>query len=408
MRNLNPATDAYSDFPLSSFPSALCGQILINMKTMYWKLLLFVVAVGAAGCGKPAAPTAPPKMPPQEVGVITIAPERVEIFTELPGRTTAFRIAEVRPQVSGIILKRLYEEGSDVKEGQPLYLIDPATYKAAADSAAASVARAEAAVEVSRLNAERRGKLVQSNVISAQDNDDAIAAHKQALADLGTARASLENARINLEYTQVLSPISGRIGRSSVTEGALVTAGQPTAMATIQQLDPIYLDVTQSSTDLLRLRREAERGHIKTADGHQAAVRLVLEDGTEYSETGKIQFSEVSVDEGTGSVTLRAVFPNPKQELLPGMFVRAKVNEGIREDAILLPQKGVTRNAKGEPTALVVGEGNRVEQRVLEVDRTLGDKWIVLSGIRPGDRVILEGLQKTAPGREVKPAEIVK
>lgn len=356
------------------------------------------------GCG-PKAPQGPPARPPQDVGVVTLATEKVEIVTELPGRTASFRVAEVRPQVSGIILKRHFEEGGDVKEGDPLYQIDPARYQAEYDSAQAAVARAEAASQVARLLAERRQKLVNTSVISKQDYDDAVAALKQADADVASAKAALESARINLNYTKVLSPISGKIGRSTVTEGALVTSGQPDALATVHQLDPIYVDVTQSSAQLMKLRRELAAGELQ--DVKEASAELILEDGSVYPERGKLQFSEVSVDQGTGSVALRAVFPNPQQALLPGMFVRALVAEGVNEEALLVPQRGVTRNARGQPTALVVGPDERVELRVLKTDRAIGDKWLVTEGLKAGDRVIVEGLQKTGPGAQVKASEMV-
>ncbi len=368
-------------------------------------LRLLLAACAAAlllgACKKHSAPSAP-AMPPQEVAVVTLEPRRVEIATELPGRTAACRIAEVRPQVSGIILKRLFNEGADVTEGQQLYQIDPATYQAAYDSAQAAVARAEATVEVARLISERRKKLVSTSVISRQDYDDASASLKQAEADLASSRAALEKARIDLVYTRVLSPISGRIGRSSVTEGALVTSGQAAPLAVVQQLDPIYVDVTQSSSQLLRFRRQIAAGQLTIDSAGQTSVRLTLEDGTAYSDPGTLQFSEVTVDQGTGSVTLRAVFPNPRHILLPGMFVRALVKEGINEHALLVPQRGVTRNVRGEPTALVVGEGERVELRTLATDRVIGDQWLVTSGLLPGDRVIVEGVQKTAPGAVVR------
>lgn len=382
-------------------------MLKLNTRTLLSIATALGVGLGLGACGKkPQGAQGMPQMPPQDVGVVTINPQPVEIITELPGRTSAFRVAEVRPQVGGIILKRLYEEGSDVKEGDQLYQIDPARYQAAYDSAKANVSRAEAAAEVARLLAERRAKLVTSRVISKQDYDDASAALKQADADVAAAKADLETARINLEYTKVLSPIAGRIGRSSVTEGALVATGQATPLSTVYQLDPIYVDVTQSSAQLLRLRKQFQQGQLKGVDGQEARARLLLEDGSTYEHPGTLQFSEVSVDQGTGSVTIRAVFPNPEQELLPGMFVRALITEGVNEQGLLVPQRGVTRNAKGQAVSLVVTAENVVESRILETDRIVGDKWLVTKGIHPGDRVIVEGLQKTAPGAKVQPSEM--
>lgn len=382
---------------------------MLNTKTFFYAATALGLGLGLAACGKHApGGKGMPQMPPQDVGVVTINPRPVEIVTELPGRTSAFRVAEVRPQVGGIILKRLYEEGSDVKEGDQLYQIDPARYQAAYDSAEASVARAEAAADVARLIMQRRAKLVTSSVISKQDYDDASAALKQADANVAAAKADAETARINLEYTKVMSPISGRIGRSSVTEGALVTTGQTVPLATVYQLDPIYVDVTQSSAQILRLRKQFQQGELKGVDGKEAQAKLILEDGTTYEHPGKLQFSEVSVDQGTGSVTLRAVFPNPEQALLPGMFVRALITEGINDQGLLVPQRGVTRNVKGQPVAMVVKPDNTVEARILETDRIVGDKWLVTKGIEAGDRVIVEGLQKTAPGAKVVPSEITK
>lgn len=372
------------------------------------KVPIVVSAVGVlalAGCG-PKTPAAPPQRPPQDVGVVTLEPQRVEIVTELPGRTASFRVAEVRPQVGGIILKRLYEEGGEVKEGDQLYQIDPARYEASLESARAAVVRAEAAAEVARLLAQRRSKLVTSSVISTQDYDDALASYKQAEADVVAAKADMETARINVDYTKVLAPISGKIGRSAVTEGALVTPGQTSPLSTVHQLDPIYVDVTQSSAQLLRLRKQLERGDLKGVDDREAVANLVLEDGSTYEHPGKLQFSEVSVDMGTGSVALRAVFPNPEHALLPGMFVRAMVTEGVNEQGILVPQRGVTRNAKGQPVALVVNPEDTVELRVIETDRAVGDSWLVTKGLSAGDRVIVEGLQKAPPGSKVKPSEL--
>jgi len=369
-------------------------------------LVGLLVVAALAGCGKkpPAGPAG--GRPAQEVGVVTLKPQRAEITTELPGRTSAFRIAEVRPQVSGIILKRLFTEGAEVKLGEQLYQINPATYQAAFDSAKAAVDKAEAASNIASLLMERRKKLVGSKVISQQDYDDSLAVLRQAQAEIALKQAALEEARIDLEYTKVLAPLSGFIGRSMVTEGALVTSGQAQALATVQQLDPIYVDVTQSSGQLLRMQREVASGQIQNVKDVEPVTRLIFEDGTQYSEPGKLQFSEVSVDPETDSVTLRAVFPNPRRELLPGMFVRAVVSEGWIDDAVLVPQKGVTRNARGEPTALVVGEGDKVELRILKINRAIGDKWMVTDGLKVGDRLIVEGLQKAPPESVVRPVEI--
>jgi membrane fusion protein, multidrug efflux system len=369
-----------------------------------YRFNLYLLAVALSGCGKSghSDASAGSPAPIQEVGVVTLAPQRVAITEELPGRTTAFRISDVRPQVNGIILKRMFTEGSEVTEGQQLYQIDPASYQAAYDSAKATLAKAEATLAVDRLTEQRQKKLAETHVIAPQDYDTAYATMKEAEADVALNKASVETAQISQTYTKVLSPISGRIGRSSVTEGALVTNGQTTALATVQQLDPIYVDLTQSSSQLLRLQRELNNGQLNSVRDQNAEVRLILEDGTEYPEKGTLQFSEVSVDQGTGSVTLRAVFPNPRQVLLPGMFVRAQVKEGVNQQAILVPQRGVTRNQQGQPTALVVGANNKVELRTLRTERTIGENWLVTSGLSGGDKVIIDGLQKVAPGAEVK------
>ena len=348
-------------------------------------MLAIAISVLTA-CGndsKPPAAQAP------EVGVVTLQSEAVTLNTELPGRTAAFRIAEVRPQVDGIILRRLFKEGSDVKEGQQLYQIDPATYQATYKSA-------EATLVSSRQLAERYGKLVGIQAVSQQE-------HEQAKAAWLSAQAAVERAGINLRYTKVLSPISGRIGRSNVTEGALATNGQAAALATVQQLDPIYVDVTQPAAALLRLRRELAGGQLESAGANAARVRLILEDGSEYAEPGRLEFSEVSVDQGTGSVTLRAVFPNPRHELLPGMFVHARLQDGVKKAAILAPQRGVTRDLRGQATALVANQQDEVELRAIKTDRVIGDKWLVTEGLNAGDRVIVEGLQFVRPGAKIKP-----
>lgn len=354
-----------------------------------------------AACGKKQAPAGPPQGPP-EVGVMEIKPERVALTTELSGRTSAHLTAEVRPQVSGIIQKRVFVEGSDVKAGQLLYQIDPASYQAAYASAKAALARAEANLIPARLKAERYKELVAIKAVSQQDYDDAHAALKQAEADVASSKAAVETARINLAYTRVTAPISGRIGRSTVTDGALVTANQPTALATIQQLSQMYVDVTQSSAELLELKRSLSNGLLKKGGASQTKVKLILEDGSVYGLPGSLKFSEVTVDQSTGSITLRAVFPNPSQQLLPGMFVRAVLEEGISEQAILVPQRGVTRNPKGEALVMVVGAEEKVEPRPIQVLRTVGDAWLVTDGLKAGDRVILEGIQRTRPGTPVK------
>ena len=352
------------------------------------------------GCGKKDAPPPPG---PQEVSVVSVVSQQLAMTTELPGRTSSFQIAEVRPQVGGIIQKRLFREGADVKAGQPLYQIDPATYRAAYDSARATLAKADANLTTARLKAERYRELVSINAVSKQEYDDADAAFKQAAADVAGARAAVESARINLDYTRVSSPISGRIGKSTVTPGALVTQNQADALTTVQQIDPIYVDVTQSSTEVLRLRRELESGKLARAGNGGARVKLRLEDGSDYAHEGRLEFSDITVDQGTGAITIRAVFPNPERNLLPGMYVRAVLEEGVNDQAILVPQQGVTRNHKREATALVVGQDNKVAERVLNVSRTIGDKWLVNSGLKQGDRVIVEGLQKVHPGAVVKP-----
>jgi membrane fusion protein (multidrug efflux system) len=341
-----------------------------------------------AGCSHKAPPPAPAA---PKVTVVTVQAQAVPFTTELPGRVTAYRTADVRPQVSGIILKRLFVEGSEVKAGQQLYQIDPAPYQAGYDSAVAAEASA-------RSLAERYKPLVEANAVSKQDYDNAVAGRLQ-------AQATVETAHINLIYTRLLSPISGRIGRSSMTEGALVTANQATALATVQQLDPVYVDVTQPSTTLLRLRREAAAGQLKQDESGQPQVRVRLEDGTDYAHPGKLEFSEVSVDPGTASVTLRALIPNPERILLPGMFVREQIDEGMRQDAMLAPQQGITHDQKGQPNALVVGPDNVVELRVLTTDRAAGDQWVVTSGLKVGDRVIVDGLQSAKPGGKVVPEE---
>jgi membrane fusion protein (multidrug efflux system) len=356
------------------------------------------VAALALGCGKPAAP--PPPGPP-EVGVVTLAPERVVLTTELPGRTTPYLVAEVRPQVHGILQKRHFEEGADVRAGELLYQIDPAPYQAAVAQAEAALAMAEANVPAARSRAERLRGLVASRAVGAQDAEDAEAALRQAEASVAAARATLDSARIQLSYTPIRAPISGRSGRSSVTAGALVTAYQPVPLVTIQQLDPIYVDVAQSSAEVLRLRRVLSSGVLTRDDRSAKRVRLLLEDGTPYAHEGTLQFQDVTVAPTTGSVTLRMVFPNPDHLLLPGMFVRAVVEEGVDEAAILAPQQGVTRDPRGNAYALVASADGKVESRELQLGRAIGSRWLVESGLAPGDRVIVDGLQFLRPGMDV-------
>ena len=351
------------------------------------------------GCGsQQAAPQ--PGLP--EVAVVTVNPERVVLTTELPGRTSAYFVAEIRPQVNGIVQERLFNEGSDVKVGSVLYRIDPAPYQAAYDNAVAALARSEANLSPIRLKAERYRQLIALKAISQQDFDNADAALKQAEADIDYSKAAVESARINLAYTRITAPISGRIGKSNVTVGALATAYQGSPFATIQQLGPIYVDATQSSANLLQLKRNIAAGRIKGTGPDQARVKLLLEDGTPYPQEGILKFSEVTVDPSTGSFILRVVFPNPKHILLPGMYVRAIVQEGVVDRAILVPQQGVSRDPKGNPVALIVDGSGKVEQRMITVARAMGDRWLVSEGLNPGDRLIVEGSQKIRPGAPVK------
>ena len=354
------------------------------------------------GCGREPQKAGMSQGATPEVSVLEVHAQRVPVSMELSGRVTPHLLAEVRPQVGGIVQQRLFTEGSEVKAGQALYQIDPATYQAAYASAEAALARAEANLIPARLKEERFRELAAIKAVSQQEYDDAHALCKQAEAEVAAARAAVQAARINLDYTRISAPISGRIGRSAVTPGALVTANQTPALATIQQLDPVYVDVSQSSAELLRLKRDLAAGALREDAASQAQVGLLLEDGTPYPLAGTMKFSEVSVEEATGSVTLRALFPNPELLLLPGMFVRAIVQEGVSEQALLVPQRGVSRNPKGEAMVMVVGAEEKVEPRLIKVSRTVGDNWLVSEGLKPGDRVILEGIQKARPGTRVK------
>ncbi len=368
-------------------------------------ILVFSGSLALSGCNDKDSQQAAGNQQAPEVGIVTLKNEPLMVTTELPGRTAAFRIAEVRPQVSGIILKRNYKEGSDVKAGTSLYQIDPATYQATYDSAKADLAKAQANAEITRLTVNRYKSLLGTNYVSQQEFDKASADYAEANATVQATKAAVETARINLAYTKVTAPISGRSGKSTITEGALVSVGQPTALTTVQQLDPIYVDVTQSSDDYLRLKNEIAKGVVQKGD-NKAKVHLIMENGKNYSETGYLEFSDITVDETTGSITIRAIFPNPNEELLPGMFVRAKLEEGIRRDSILVPQQGVTRTPRGEATVMVVGADEKVEPRVITANQAIGDKWLVTSGLKAGDRVIVTGLQKIKPGIPVKAEEV--
>jgi len=363
-----------------------------------------LAAMVLTGCG--VANPAPASSTPPEVTVVTVHRGTVPIATELPGRTSAYLVAQVRARVDGIVLKREFKEGGEVKAGQRLYQIDPAPYVAALNSATASLQKAEANLASTTAQADRYKVLVGANAVSKQDYDNAVAAQAQAAADVGTGKAAVAMAQINLGYTNVMSPITGRSGLSLVTEGAYVQASAATLMTTIQQIDPVYVDLTQSSVEGLRLRRDLASGQLKLNGPDQAKVTLTLEDGTEYPATGSLQFTDITVDQGTGSVTVRAIFPNPRSVLLPGMFVRARIEEGVTENAFLVPQVGVTHDPKGQATALVVGPDNKVVVRTLQLRGTRGDQWIVEGGLEDGDRVIVAGVQTAQPGAVVEAVEL--
>lgn len=365
--------------------------------SLFKALALAGSAIIVAGCTPSSADEAPALGAP-EVSVHTVTTQPLALTTELAGRTSAYMISEVRPQVGGIVTQRLFDEGSDVQAGETLYEIDPSIYRASFNSAKAALAKAEANLKVVRLRAARYKELVKIDAVSQQDNDQAVAELYQAQADVESARAALEAAEINLGYTQVKAPISGRIGQSAITPGALLSANQAAPLAKIQQLDPIYVDVTQSSAELLRLRKALASGALVSTDQARANVKLTLEDGSAYEHSGELQFSDVSVDTGTGMVTLRAVFPNPDLQLLPGMYVRAVLEEGVRENAILAPQQGVTRDSTGNATALLVNADGIVEMRRLVASRTVGDQWLIDDGLEEGERIIVEGVQKVRPG----------
>jgi len=369
------------------------------------RVVLLLLLTVLASCDKKEAAQAPPPAP-VPVGVVTLKPQPVALWTELPGRTTAFLTADVRPQVNGLINKRIFIEGAEVKAGEQLYQIDPATYQATYDSTVATLAHNQAALASARAKSARYKPLAIAQAVSQQDYLDAVAATGEAAADIGTAQASIEQARINLVYTRVTSPISGRIGKSSVTPGALVTADQTTALATVTQLDPIYVDVTQPATTLLRLRQELADGKLQATGPNQAKVELILEDGSKYKAAGTLQFSEVTVDQGTGTVALRAIFPNPDQYLLPGLYVRARLQEGVNDQGLLVPQQAVSHNTHGDATVLVVDKDNKAALKIVQTSRAVGNKWLVTGGLVAGDKVIVDGLQKVRPGAEVQATEV--
>lgn len=354
-----------------------------------------------AANAQPAAP------PPPQVGVRTVHPQTVPLSTELPGRTVAYRKAEVRPQVDGIIQKRLFEEGATVEAGQPLYQIDPATYRAAVKVAEADLARAKASLQASTTRVDRFSELIGRHAVSRQDYDDAVAAKAEDEADVAAAEAALERARINLDYTIVEAPITGRIGRSSITEGALVIANQETVLATITQLDPIYVDVTQSSAELLRTRHAVETGEITLSDTGEVPVTLEIDTtGTRYPHEGRLQFSEVLVSETTGTISLRAVFPNPERTLMPGLFVRGIVSQGVAPNAFLIPQAAVVRGSDGSAFVWLVGPDDTVKRQPVEVRRSVGADWLVTGGLSDGDRVVVDGLQRVRPDAKVTPVAV--
>lgn len=360
-------------------------------------LAAHAVILTLTACGHKEAP--PP--PPPQVSYVTVAEQPVTLSTQLPGRTSPYETSDVRPQVNGIVLTRLFQEGDFVRAGQPLYRVDPAPYAAQAASARAALARAHAAIASSAGLQRRYGELVKINAISRQDYDNATTSAQQARADVASQQAALRTAQIDLARTTVTAPISGRIGRSTFTTGALVTASQTDPLTTIQRLDPIYVDIQQSSTDLLRLRQQIISGTLARGGG-AARVRLTLEDGSAYPQQGTLKFADVTVDPATGTQAIRAVFPNPRGLLLPGMFVRAELVEGTQARAMLIPQRGVSRDERGLPTALVVGGDGKLQPRTLTAPRTVGDNWLVTGGLKPGDKVVVEGAQNLRPGTAVK------
>lgn len=375
---------------------------MIKAKRYKGLIAIMLIALAYGGCSR-----TPPSFQggPPEVAVLKVVSQQVILTTELPGRVSAYRIAEVRPQVSGIIQKRLFTEGSNVKAGDVLYQIDPAPFQAAYDNAVSALERSKANLPAIKQRYERYRELINQKAISQQEFDDVTAAYKQAEADINYWKAAVETARINLGYTKVVAPISGRIGKTNVTEGALVTANQPMALTTIQQLDPVYVDIPQSTVELMDLRKRLEEGKINYLAGDQSKVKLALEDGTIYPKEGTIQFRDVTVDPTTGSVIIRAIFPNVNEKLLPGMFVRAIVKEGVNKNAILIPQESVQRDPKGNPYVFIIDKESKVQIRPVVLDRAMGNKWLISKGIAPGEQVVVEGIQRLRPGVPVKVTE---
>ena len=394
---------------LASFTSASVYPA-VSTRLLATRTAMIVAGVAAtmllAGCNEQKNAQSGMPAVKIEVSAMALHPQSVAITAELPGRTSAYLVAEVRPQVGGIIRNRNFKEGSEVKEADVLYEIDPSSYQASYDSAAAALQKAEGAVPSAQSKVDRYKSLTAQDAVSKQNLDDAVSTLAQANADVASAKAALETARINLDYTKMRAPIAGRVDASAVTVGALVTADQTTALTTIRQLDPINVDVTQSSTNLLEFRRAVAEGRLKTS-GDNVSVHLTLEDGSQYKETGKLEFSEASVAETVGTITVRAVFPNPDRILLPGMYVRATIQEGIAENSYLVPQRAVTRNTKGEPIAMFVTADGKVQQRVLKVQRSIGNSWLVNEGIADGDRVIVEGVQRVRDGQEVTVSPVI-
>lgn len=367
-------------------------------------VLPLLASVALASCNDSKTAAQPPVVKPQ-VSVVSMHPKSVTITAQLPGRTAASLVAEVRPQVGGIIRARNFKEGTEVKAGEILYEIDPAPYQATYDSAAAALQKAQGALPSAQAKVDRYKNLTAQNAVSVQDLDDARSTLVQADADVASAKAALETARINLDYTKIRAPIDGRVDASAVTVGALVTAEQTTVLTTVRALDPINVNVTQSSTNLLKFRKAVETGKLKLT-GDDVSAHLTLEDGSNYGKTGKLEFAEASVDESVGTFTVRAEFPNPDHTLLPGMYVRATIEEGVAEKSFLIPQRAITRDTKGDPTALFVTSEGKIEQRVLGVDRSVGNNWLVLSGVNDGDKVVVEGSQRVQVGQDVAAKEV--